>query len=154
MHVLAANGYMITLLVHLALAADSQEQALTLGESRGYIRSFVDEGELRKPLLRMALDQGITPEYTRRLLDIIDAEALQRQARNRTGAPGKTSGTLSERELEILLFLAAGLSNRQIAERLVISLGTAKTHVHNIFEKLDTKTRTQAIARARELKLT
>jgi LuxR family maltose regulon positive regulatory protein len=153
-------GYMITLLVHLALAADSQEhaltfltEALTLGEPRGYIRSFVDEAELLKPLLRRALDKGITPDYTRKLLDIIDAEELQQQVRSRTVAPGKAWGTLSERELEILGLLAAGLSNRQISERLVISLGTAKTHVHNISEKLDTKTRTQAIARARELKL-
>ena len=59
---------------------------------------------------------------------------------------------LSDRELEVLPLLAAGLSNRQIAERLVISVGTAKTHVHNILQKLEVSGRTKAIARARELK--
>jgi ATP/maltotriose-dependent transcriptional regulator MalT len=63
------------------------------------------------------------------------------------------SSPLTGRELEILRLLASGLSNRQIAERLVISLGTAKTHVHSIFEKLNAKSRTQVVAHAREIKL-
>jgi DNA-binding CsgD family transcriptional regulator len=60
---------------------------------------------------------------------------------------------LSQREMEILRLVAAGLSNRQIAEKLIISLGTVKAHVHNIFEKLHAKTRTQAVKIAREYKL-
>ena len=60
---------------------------------------------------------------------------------------------LSERELEILMLMAAGLSNQQIADRLIISLSTVKNHVHNIIDKLEAKGRTQAVAQARELKL-
>ncbi|NTU55382.1 MAG: response regulator transcription factor, partial [Anaerolineales bacterium] len=60
---------------------------------------------------------------------------------------------MSERELEILRLMADGLSNRDIAERLVITVGTAKSHVHHILEKLETGSRTQAVAKARELGL-
>jgi LuxR family maltose regulon positive regulatory protein len=60
---------------------------------------------------------------------------------------------LSERELEILNLVAEGLSNREIAERLIISVGTVKSHMHNIYGKLEVRGRTQAIARAREINL-
>lgn len=53
----------------------------------------------------------------------------------------------------MLQLLAEGLSNREIAERLVISSGTAKRHVANIFGKLDVTNRTRAVTRGRELKL-
>jgi ATP/maltotriose-dependent transcriptional regulator MalT len=60
---------------------------------------------------------------------------------------------LSERELEVLRLVAAGLSNREIAKKLVVSLGTAKTHVHNLCSKLDVRNRTEAAMRAKELGL-
>ena len=60
---------------------------------------------------------------------------------------------LSERELEVLKLLALGLSNQQIAERLFISTGTAKTHIHNLCGKLGAHNRTEAALRARELGL-
>ena len=57
------------------------------------------------------------------------------------------------RELEVLRLMAAGQSNNQIAEQLVVSIGTIKTHVHNICGKLGSRNRTEAAARARELGL-
>jgi LuxR family maltose regulon positive regulatory protein len=60
---------------------------------------------------------------------------------------------LSDRELEVLRLIAAGLSNREIAETLVITRSTAKNHVRNIYDKLDVHSRTQAVARAKELGL-
>jgi LuxR family maltose regulon positive regulatory protein len=60
---------------------------------------------------------------------------------------------LSDRELEVLGLVAQGLSNREIAERLFITVGTVKTHVHNIHGKLGVQRRTEAAARARELGL-
>ncbi len=60
---------------------------------------------------------------------------------------------LSERELEILMLMAAGYTNQQIAEKLIVVLGTVKAHNHNIFRKLDVANRVQAITRARELNL-
>jgi ATP/maltotriose-dependent transcriptional regulator MalT len=60
---------------------------------------------------------------------------------------------LTQRELEVLRRIAAGASNREIAEILVVSLGTIKKHLNNIFAKLGVRSRTQALARARELGL-
>ena len=152
-----AQGYVIRVRVYQSLAAETPDEALTflsealrLGQPEGFIRTFVDEGRLLKPLLRIALAQGVTSEYTAKLLNVIEAE--ERQRRSRSGE-GTTSSLLSEREVEILRLVANGLTNRQIADRLFISLGTAKRHVHNIFEKLDAGDRLHAVNRARELKL-
>jgi len=60
---------------------------------------------------------------------------------------------LSKRELEILGLLAQGHSNREIAAKLFISLSTVKTHIQNLFEKLDVKRRIQAVEKAKRLKL-
>jgi len=158
-----AGAHTITLRtrVYKALAADTPEEAmpflteaLKMGESQGFIRTFVDEGKLLAPLLRKLLAQGFLPDYTSKLLNIIESEERQLRAQNGDVVPApKTSGILSERELEILKLVVTGLSNRQISERLIISLGTTKTHVHNIFEKLEVKSRTQAVGKAKELKL-
>ena len=60
---------------------------------------------------------------------------------------------LSKRELEILSLLAQGHSNQEIAAKLFVSLSTVKTHIQNLFEKLDVKRRTQAVAKAKRLNL-
>lgn len=60
---------------------------------------------------------------------------------------------ISQRELEVLQLMAGGLSNQEIADKLFISLSTVKTHAANLFSKLDTKRRTQAIQKAKELSL-
>ena len=149
-----AQGFIISFRAYQALAADTDESAvefladaLRIAKPEGYIRTFVDEGRLLAPILRKALSRGITPEYTGKLLTIIEAEERQKQ-RVKHGAT-----LLSGRELEILRLLAADLSNQQIADRLFISTGTVKIHVHNILEKMGVKVRSQAVARARENKL-
>ena len=60
---------------------------------------------------------------------------------------------LSERELEVLGLVAAGMSNREIAEALVVTVGTVKRHLHNTYGKLGVRNRTQAVSLARELNL-
>ena len=60
---------------------------------------------------------------------------------------------LSKRELEILSLLAQGHSNQEIAAKLFISLSTVKTHIQNLFEKLDVKRRIQAVEKAKRLNL-
>jgi LuxR family maltose regulon positive regulatory protein len=66
---------------------------------------------------------------------------------------GELVEPLSERELEVLRLIADGLSNAEIAEKLVIAQGTVKRHINNIYGKLGVGSRTQAVAKAREMGL-
>jgi ATP/maltotriose-dependent transcriptional regulator MalT len=84
----------------------------------------------------------------------LEAESGSKEARS-VGivvAPGRKTllpDPLTERELEVLALIAAGKSNRQIAAELTIAMGTVKTHVHNICDKLHAQNRTEAVALAR-----
>jgi LuxR family maltose regulon positive regulatory protein len=133
--------------------------ALTLAQPEGYIRIFVDKGERMAILVRQAAAQRMVSNYVATLLTAFDAE--QQKVKHREGAMVPSAHPpsqpilepLSQRELEVLRHLFEGMSNREIAERLFISTGTVKTHIHNIFGKLNVQSRTQAITRARELGL-
>jgi len=129
-------------------ALDYLISALNLGHSEGFIRSFADAGEALVPLLREAVLRGISPEYIEKIMS-----AMVKQPQMKAVEAQLLVEPLSERELQVLRLVAAGLSNREIADQLIISLGTVKSHVHNIYGKLGVGSRSQAIARAQELKL-
>jgi len=138
-----------------ALAASDDEQALvylaealTMAQSEGYVRIFVDQGKALVPMLRRAAHRGIAPGYVARLLS---AMADSSGASSSLAQP--LIEPLSERETEVLQLLAAGKSNQAIAAELVLSVGTVKAHNSNIYGKLGVRSRTQAVARARELNL-
>jgi LuxR family maltose regulon positive regulatory protein len=129
-------------------ALASLEYALALAEPGGYVRTFTDEGPAIQGLLGKALAQQVAPDYVERLLAAFGTESVL--------SPAIQAGLvepLTGREQEILQLLAAGLSNREIAAQLFLAVGTVKTHVHNIYGKLDARSRAHAIARARELRL-
>ncbi len=132
------------------------ERALTMAEPEGYVRTFVDEGAPMAALLRRAAPRGVAaPAYVSKLLDALDAEAPMRRGPTGPASPvaQPLEESLSERELEVLRLVAAGLSNRDIAQELVLATGTVKKHTNNIFTKLGVRNRTQAVAQARELGL-
>ena len=85
-----------------------------------------------------------------------ELEERRRKARQE-GAPRlalvENGDNLSDREYEVLQLVAAGLSNREIAQRIVVAAGTVKRHVHNIYRKLGVRCRTQAVAQARAIGL-
>jgi len=130
-------------------ALEILEKALIMGKPGGFIRTFLDEGESMWQLLIEADNQGIMPDYTRRLLAAFSGE---------TAISGRTGNSipidsLSQRELEVLRLIAQGLSNREIAEKLYLALSTVKGHSRMIFDKLHVQRRTEAVAKGRELGL-
>jgi LuxR family maltose regulon positive regulatory protein len=136
-----------------ALAFLSETLALTQAE--GYVRTFVDQGEPMKALLRQAAARGIAPDYVARLLNAFESQAEEKPVSSvqLIGTPGPPVEPLSERELEVLRLMAAGLSNHEIADKLIIGVGTVKSHVHSVLGKLDARDRTQAVIKAQELRL-
>jgi LuxR family maltose regulon positive regulatory protein len=145
------------------------EQALSLAESEGYIRVFVDEGAPMAALLHAASARGMAPNYVAKLLAAFPhpAKETRRQGdRDLDNLSGESVSfsprlpvslslvePLTERELEVLRLIAAGRSNAQIAQALVVAVSTVKAHVNHLFSKLAVTSRTQAIARAQELNL-
>jgi LuxR family transcriptional regulator, maltose regulon positive regulatory protein len=165
------TGSAMEILVLQALAHHAQgdlpaallplQHALKLAEPEGYVRIFVDEGPPMAQLLSKAAASGIVPEYTGKLLTVFKAEEQKSEGKanlppalpegHRDGeSPG---GLLSQRELEVLRLIAQGLSNREISQRLFLALNTVKGHNRKIYGKLQVQSRTEAIARARELDL-
>ncbi len=100
-------------------------------------------------LLQHAAAKGIEIDYVTKLLAALGART--QSERQSTGSP--VAEELTQREKEVLRLIAAGLSNRDAAELLVVTEGTVKKHLNNIFGKLGVKSRTQAAARAKELDL-
>ena len=159
------KGSVIEILVLQALAYHAQgdlpaallplQHALALAEPEGYVRMFLDEGSSMMQLLREASAREIMPDYTDKLLAAFEAE--KRKSEDKPDLPLPPAQPLieplSQRELKILQLIAQGLSNREIGERLFLALDTVKGHNRKIFDKLQVQSRTEAIARARELGL-
>jgi len=129
-----------------AQALASLKQAITLAEPEGYLRTFIDIGPSLQPILRqLAGTTAVTP-YLAQLLAV-----KRTQARIPIHSEPALVDPLSKRELEVLRLIAAGLSNREIAETLVITVSTVKNHLRTIYSKLNVHRRTQAIAKANQL---
>lgn len=169
------SGSLIEILILQAVTYAAQKQnekarpvlaqALSLAEPEGYIRLFVDEGEALRLLIsdfRFWIAQQPDPEqntpssiYVDKILAAFSNEHAMADNPPPVNQP-KTQNLiepLSAREQEVLQLVAAGLSNSQIAARLFVITGTVKTHINHIFGKLSVQSRTQAIARGRELGL-
>jgi LuxR family transcriptional regulator, maltose regulon positive regulatory protein len=137
-------------------------RALTLAEPEGFVRIFVDEGERMQQLLVAVLHkmgtssrQASQPSKTY-IINLLDAFPGTPKSQVSPHSGDKVTGLveqLTPRELEVLQLIAAGDSNQTIANKLVITLRAVKKHTGNIFGKLNVNSRTQAIARARQLEL-
>jgi LuxR family maltose regulon positive regulatory protein len=138
-----------------AAALAELKKALWLAEPGGFIMMFVSKGkpvaELLEEIVAVkkrdhdATKAGFSLSYAKKILSAFKAVT-----------PPKIEGLMdpiSERELEVLYLIAAGLSNREIADKLFISLNTVKTHTKNINSKLDVNSRIKAVARAKEMGL-
>ena len=116
---------------------------MRLAAPEKYRRAFLDEGpEIARLLPQL---RGPSPAF---VSDVLAASGAH-DAPLILASPD----ALTEREVQILQLVARGLSNREIAELLFITVGTVKKHNNNIFGKLQVKSRTQAVVRATELGL-
>jgi LuxR family maltose regulon positive regulatory protein len=147
-------------LILLALAAQAQgeggvahaalEEALALAEPGAYVRVFVEEGPELANLLREVTGRGRRSRFARRLLA---AAAADQVAGAPAGGEAPLFEPLSERELEVLRLLATELPGPEIAAQLHISVSTFRTHVRNIYQKLDVHSRFEAVTRGEALRL-
>ena len=150
-------GSAIEILLLQALAQQTQgdlpaalpplERALALAEPEGYVRIFVDEGAPMAVLLAVAAQHGIAPRYVRRLRAALGPVAAPLPAQ-----PGLIE-PLSGREQAVLRLLRTELSGPEIAQALMVSLSTLRTHTNNIYRKLGMNNRRAAVRRAEELDL-
>jgi LuxR family maltose regulon positive regulatory protein len=158
--------------VLLALAAHAPEEPLVLlaevvaqAEPEGYVRTFVDLGEPMAELLREAVSQGISPDYGTHLIAAFEGEVGGEEPTTEPPSTvtvpsspaleetGELVEPLSDRELEVLCLLASGLTYREIAQALYLSVNTVKTHLKNVYGKLGVSRRREATAKARDLGL-
>jgi LuxR family maltose regulon positive regulatory protein len=117
-------------------------------ERRSMPGLILDETGIAVPLLRFAIGRKSHVDFAKRLLEMLDVNHEPKPV-----VVLDTGETLSPREVEILKLVAAGASNQVIAQQLVISEHTVKVHMTNVLAKLRVSSRTQAAARARELRL-
>ncbi len=138
-------------------AVNTLARALALAEPEGYVRTFADEETATGDLLSMTLEvrRRRPPAATDRVSApyLARVQAALAQGRARPDAEIRLPESLSGRELEVLALIAAGRSNQEIANKLFVSVTTVKTHVNNLYRKLDARSRIQAVARAREMGL-
>jgi len=133
----------------LMLTVSEEEENLVAAiqaGARGYILKNADAAELLEAIQRVHAGEAmISPAMTFRLLQVL----------KNGGIPAPLSELpLTSREQDVFRLLAQGASNRQIAETLMITENTVKTHVRNILEKLELHTRSEVAAYARRLKST
>jgi LuxR family transcriptional regulator, maltose regulon positive regulatory protein len=150
-------------------AASVAIQALTFAAPEGFVRLFLDEGDAMRRLLRAVLPliqrqrEEALASYVCSLLATFGSldQPMYAAAPMPPRASADTPHTsappliepLTDRETEVLHLIAAGMSNQEIAQTLMISVGTVKTHLINIYGKLGVHKRIQAVARARERNL-
>lgn len=125
--------------------------------ARGYLLKDISSEEMAEAVRKVAAGGAlIQPSITRKVLAEFSrlATVIQEKPAPKTSIPAHLlPEPLTERELDVLRALASGLSNREIAEHLVITEGTVKNHVSNLIAKLEVRDRTQAVLKAQELGL-
>ena len=103
-------------------------------------------------LLRQAATRGIKLDYVGKLLTALKSESHNVRLASRLAASSLIE-PLSERELEVLRLLTTPLSGTEMAQELVLSVNTVRSHIKNIYGKLDVHSRADAVHRAKELGL-
>ncbi len=133
-------------------ALSTLEESLALAEPGRLVRVFADEGPAMAKLFAEAEKRAplpIPPGYARSLT----LAFRPRHGDHVSPAASELLEPLSDREIEVLRTVAAGLTNREAARKLFVEPSTVKKHLEHIYGKLGVRNRTQSVARARELEL-
>jgi LuxR family maltose regulon positive regulatory protein len=139
-------------------AVRTLRQALQLVEGEGYVRPFLEHGADMAMLLALVGQQGQASQAIKQHIVLLLYEFGQSGidiatiTRSNMGAL-VTAASITAREQELLLLVAAGLSNREISQEQTISVNTVKSHLRRIYRKLEVHSRTEAVGRAQELRL-
>lgn len=140
---------------HRAAGIDAAMQpfanALQFSTMHGQTGAYLEQGEAVLPLLYAALVHDIHAAEAQRLLAAFPETTHMPSTSAAKDSAASLVEPLSKREIQVLKHIAAGLSNKQVADRLFLSLHTVKVHTRNIYGKLDVKSRTQAVSRATTL---
>jgi LuxR family maltose regulon positive regulatory protein len=140
-------------------------RAITLAEPGGILRPFLDLGPEMGGLLARLSQRGVAPAYVARvlaafpvgmedetLLQLADGPDSSMAASNLVRGPSPSLvESLTPRELAVLALLVQGLTNKEIAQKLVITHGTVRQHAYNLYQKLQVNNRQQAVLKAAEL---
>ncbi len=155
-----ANGFLLETLILKSVAFEKKgetstaleifDAALVMAKPEGYVRLFINEGKpvaelLNNYLIYYAKKGSNSIAYATKLLQELNVELAKPEQ--------QVEEPLSEREIEVLRLLSAGYSNKEIADKLFLAVGTVKKHTHQIYQKLDVDSRVKAIKTARELNL-
>lgn len=127
-----------------AAAQEALHQALLLGGLRGALRSFVEMGQPLVQMLRDEMNRGVAPAFVKKVLRYLEPDE---------SAGARTiymTWPLTNREKDILDLLVLRYNNKEIADVLVVSPNTVRTHLVNIYEKLGARNRRDAVVKARE----
>ena len=133
-------------------ALEVLKRALSAAQAEGYVRVFLDEGEPMRVLLQKLIVNDVGSRangagYAPTLLNLFPI------FHDSTFPTSASTQLLTKRELDVLELIAQGHSNQAIAEKLIRSVGTVKSHTSSIYSKLGVKSRTEAVARAKEVGL-
>jgi LuxR family maltose regulon positive regulatory protein len=138
-------------------ALQAMKEAIRLAAPERFFRPFLEGGAACTPLLSLALQtENLTSEaqaFVRELLRLSRHTGMDTQISQAEIEALSTSASISPREQEVLRLISVGHSNRELAQRLSISESTVKTHLSNIYKKLNVNGRVQAVACAKELRV-
>jgi LuxR family maltose regulon positive regulatory protein len=155
-----AKGFLLEVLILKAIiyhkekdtfrALELLKDAIIIAEPEGYLRIFINEGKTIADLLNIFLsaysqEKDFPMSYVTKLLEEINKQLAKPDQ--------PVEEPLSDREIEVLRLLSAGYSNKEIADKLFLAIGTIKKHTHQIYQKLNVDSRVRAIQTARELNL-
>jgi LuxR family maltose regulon positive regulatory protein len=135
---------------HIEEATSVLERGLSFAAELRIVQPFLDEGPELARILYRARAQGVEHPFIGKLLA---AFPLDQQSTAVAETQPHSVETLSVRELQVLNLLSQGLSNKEVAAKLYLSVRTVKWYTSNIYAKLDVSSRTKAIAKPRQLEI-